>query len=162
MKKLLAFAIMAILLAACGNEGGEEKVTFTEKNAVPFLIADYYEKIAPIYMNQVPHIAYAETKPQFDLLRQRFQLKEDLNVDIEENIALFVVSQSNSCGIVVDGVYNIDGKLSVQLIEPTGDQCEPEPLDHTFVLQVPKGDFEKVQLYNGNVIKSSMDIKPVE
>lgn len=162
MKKILFLAVMAVLLVACGNENGESRATFTEKNAVPFLIVDYDEKIAPIYMNQVPYMAYAETEPQFELLKKRFQLDEGLQMDMNKSIALFIVSQSNSCGIVPDGVYNVDGKLSVQLMEPTGDKCEPEPLDHTFVLEVPKADYEKVQLYNGNVIKSSVDIKPVE
>lgn len=162
MKKFLLLAVMAILLAACGNEGEESKVTFTEKNAVPFEIVNYMEEIAPVYMNQVPHIAYAETEPQFELLKKRFQLNESLQMDMNESIALFVVSQSDSCGIITDGVYNVDGKLSVQLIEPTGDQCDIEPMYHTFLLEVPKSDYEKVQLFNGNVIKSSMDIKPVE
>lgn len=162
MKKLLLVAVMAIFLVACGDGNGENKVTFTENNAVPFLLVDYEEKIAPIYMNQVPYIAYAETEPQFELLKKRFQLDESLEMNMNEKIALFVVSQSNSCGIIPDGVYNMDGKLSVQLIEPTGEHCETEPMDHTFVIEVDKGDYDKVQLFNGEVIKSSMDIKPVE
>jgi len=164
MKKFIVLAVMVMLLAACsnGNDNSEKQATFTERNAVPFLIVNYAEKIAPIYMNQVPHIAYAETEAQFELLKKRFQLDESLQMDMNESFAVFVVSQSNSCGIIADGVYNVDNKLSVQLIEPTGDHCKPEPMDHTFVLEVPKADYEKVQLFNGNIIKSSMDVKPVE
>lgn len=164
MKKLLFFFLTAILLAACGDGSSSQgdKQTLVEKNAIPFEIVKYEEKIAPIYMNQVPYIAYAETEPQFELLKQRFQIEGELNVDLNEKFVVFVVSQSNSCGIVTDGVYNVKNKLSVQLIEPTGDHCEPEPLDHTFVITVDKADYEKVQLFNGNVIKSSMDVKPVE
>ena len=162
MKKLLLLAVMSILLVACGGGDSKEKVSFTERNAVPFLLVDYEEKIAPIYMNQVPYIAYAETEPQFELLKKRFQIDESLEMDMNEKIALFVVSQSNSCGIVPDGLYNIEGKLSVQLIEPTGDHCKTEPMNYTFVIEVDKGEYDKVQLFNGDVIKSSMDIKPVE
>ena len=72
MKKYL-FAIILLLLAGCSN-GENTKVKFTEKQAVPFEIIKYDEKIAPIYETLVPHIAYANTQGQFESLQARFDV----------------------------------------------------------------------------------------
>ena len=157
MKKYILFLLTALLLVACGNELTEEE-KFVPGKPVSFEIVKYEEKIAPIYMQQVPHIAYAINEAQLNVLKQKFEV-EDIEIDMEKYMALFVVTQSDSCGVIADGVYDNDNKLSVQLIAPASDNCEVDPVDHTFVLQVAHADYEKVQLYNGKVLKSSMDIK---
>lgn len=159
MKKFL-WVILAVVLAGCSNNSAsEEKQTFKPGDQMPFEIAAYTENIAPIYMNLVPYIAYAKTEGQLESLKARYQI-DNFDMDMDKYMAVFVVTQSNSCGIIPDGVYNDKNKVAVQLIEPTGDECdEDEPMNHTFVIQVEKAEYEKVQLYNGNVLKSSMDIK---
>ena len=154
MKKYL-FILLAILLVGCSSNETEE--VLKPGASIPFEIIKYADMIAPIYMNQVPYIAYAENEGQFNLLKARFKV-DDIQMDMDKYIAVFVVTQSDSCGVVVDGVYDNSKKLSVQLLEPKGESCEVDPLNHTFVIQVEKGDYEKVQLYNGNIMKSSMDI----
>ena len=157
MKKFLVI-LLAIVLAGCSNSASEEQKDFKPGVEIPFEIAAYMEDIAPIYMNQVPYIAYAKTEGQLTSLKKRFKI-ENFDMDMDKYFAVFVVSQSNSCGIVPENVYNDDNKVAVQLIEPSSDDCDVEPMNHTFVIQVEKADYEKVQLYNGNILKSSMDIK---
>ena len=40
-----------------------------------------------------------------------------------------------------------------------GEDCDKEGVPHTFVVQVDKQDYKKVQLYNGNIIKNSIDVE---
>lgn len=158
MKKYVLF-LLTLLLAGCSNSNGEAKPSqFTTDEAVSFEIVAYEEKIAPVYAQLVPHIAYAETDAQFELLKARFDMPQ-LEVDITDSIVLFVVTHSDTCGIAMDGVYNHNGLLSAQLMDVTGNACKKEPVPHTFVLKVPQAEYEKVQLFNGNIMKSSMDIK---
>ena len=156
MKKYLIF-LLAIVLVACSGESTEEE-KYVPGKSIPFEIVKYMDTIAPIYMQQVPHIAYAENEEQFEYLRQKFQVT-DVEMDMDQYFAAFIVTQSDSCGIVVDGVYDNKNKLSVQLLAPQLEKCDVEPISHTFVIQVDKADYEKVQLYNGNIMKSSMDVK---
>ncbi|MEK4627453.1 MAG: Fe-S oxidoreductase [Solibacillus sp.] len=156
MKKYWIFLLFA-LLAGCNNADTNGPM-FTEKQAVPFELIKYEEKIAPVYESVVPYIAYAETEGQLKELQGRFQV-DGFTVDLEKYIAVFLVTYSDSCGITLDGVYNNNGFLSAQLLEAKGQNCEEEGVPHTFVIQVEKQEYEKVQLYNGNVIKSSMDVE---
>ena len=157
MKKMIGFLLLVILLAGCTNSENA-KQAFTEKMAKPFEIVKYEEKIAPVYGSLVPHIAYAKTEGQLESLKARFQV-DDFDIDMDKNMALFIVVNSDSCGILVDGVYERDGSISAQLIKPVSDSCEVDPVPHTFVVQVEQGDYERVQLYDGNILKSSMEIK---
>lgn len=145
-----------LLLAACSSN--EEKgPMFTEKQAVAFEIVKYEEKIAPIYESLVPYIAYAQTAGQLEELKARFQV-DGFDIDLETHMAAFIVTYSDGCGIAVDGVYDYQNYLAVQLFDIGGDKCDEEGVPHTFVLKVDKKDYEKVQLYNGNIIKSSTEI----
>jgi hypothetical protein len=157
MKKMISFLLLVVLLAGCSNSENANHV-FTEKMAKPFEIVKYEEKIAPVYGNLVPHIAYAKTEGQLESLKARFQV-DDFDIDMEKNMALFIVVNSDSCGIIVDGVYEKDGSISAQLVKPVSQNCEVDPVPHTFVVQVEQGDYERVQLYDGNVLKSTMEIK---
>lgn len=157
MKKYILFLLTALLLVACGSESANQE-KFVPGEPVEFEIVKYENKIAPIYMQQVPHIAYAINEGQFNILKEKFDVG-DLPIDFEKEMAVFVVAQSDSCGLMADSTYNNDGKLSVQLLAPNSDKCDVEPMDHTFVLKVAHNDYEKVQLYIGNILKSSMDIK---
>ena len=157
MKKYIVFLLTALLLVACSNDE-EAETTFKPGKPVAFELVTYEEKVAPIYMQQVPHIAYAINQEQFDLLRTKFDV-ENTEIDMDKNMAVFVVARTDSCGAIADGMYNNKNKLSVQLVTPTNDNCDPEPMNHTFVMQVEHGDYEKVELYIGNILKSSMDIK---
>ena len=158
MKKLgicLLFVVMT--LAAC--DGGKNSApTFTENEAVPFEIVKYEEKIAPIYESLVPYIAYAETEGQLKELQGRFKV-DNFTMDMDQYFAVFIVTYSDSCGIAVDGMYQHDGTLAAKLQPVEGDACEEEPMPHTFVLKVEKQDYKKVQLFNGDIIKSSIDVK---
>ena len=157
MKKLaVALMMITLLLAGCG--GGSKGPLFTEKMAEPFEIVKYEEKIAPVYSGLVPYIAYAKTEEQLEVLKARFQV-DGFDIDMDTHMAVFVVVNSDSCGVAVNGVYDRDGKLSVQLLKPQHGNCDVDPVPHTFVLQVEKGEYEKVQLYDGVILKSSMDIK---
>lgn len=156
MKKYL-FAMILLLLAGCSN-GESTKVKFTEQQAVPFEIIKYDEKIAPIYESLVPHIAYANTQAQFESLQARFDV-DNFTLDMDKYMAVFIVTYSDSCGTSVDNVYNHDNYLAVQLIDNGGQACKEEGVPHTFVLQVEKDQYEKVELYNGNIIKSSVDVE---
>ena len=156
MKKYWLF-LLIVLLAGCSSSEKEVPL-FTKEQAVPFEIVKYEEKIAPVYEQLVPHIAYAKTKEQLEALKGRFDI-EDLSMDMDQYFAVFIVTYSDSCGIAVDGVYNKDGLLSVQLLAASGEACDEKAVPHTFVLQVEQGAYEKVQLFNGNVIKSSMDVE---
>lgn len=162
MKKLLAFAAMmlVLVLAACGNDQPEEKeaALFKESMAIPFQIVKYEEKIAPVYGNLVPYIAYAKTEGQLAELSERFQIGE-VDIDMDKEMAVFVAANSNSCGYVINTVFDNETKLSVQATTSKADSCDDDPVPHTFVLKVDKADFTKVQLYEGNVLKSTMDIK---
>ena len=157
MKKMIGFLLLVVLLAGCSNSENAKQV-FTEKMAKPFEIVKYEEKIAPVYGNLVPHIAYAKTEGQLESLKARFQV-DNFDIDMEKNMALFIVVNSDSCGVMVDGVYEKDGSISAQLIKPVSQSCEVDPVPHTFVVQVEQGDYERVQLYDGNVLKSTMEIK---
>lgn len=157
MKKYWIF-LLILVLAGCSSSDNDGAMQFTEKQAVPFEIVHYEDKIAPIYESLVPYISYAETEGQLKELQKRFQV-EDFTVDMDNYMAVFLVIYSDSCGIAVDGVYNDAGKLAVQLMDVKGGNCKKEGIPHTFVLQVAKQDYEKVQLYNGNIIKSSTEIK---
>lgn len=157
MKKYLFAIILLLLVAGCSN-GESTKVRFTEKQAVPFEIIKYDEKIAPIYESLVPHIAYANTQGQFESLQGRFDV-ENFTLDMDKYMAVFIVTYSGSCGTSVDNVYKHDNYLAVQLIDNVGQKCEDEGKPHTFVLQVEKDEYEKVQLYNGEIIKSSVDVE---
>ena len=107
----------------------------------------------------MPHIAYAENERQLKELQGRFQV-DGFTMDMEKYFAVFIVTYSNSCGIAPDGMYNHNGTLAARLLPVEGPNCkEEEGMPHTFVIQVEKQDYEKVQLYNGDVIKSSMDVK---
>lgn len=156
MKKWL-FAFCIVLLAGCSSEKQTES-QFTADEAIPFEIVGYEEKIDPVYGSLVPHIAYAKTEGQFNSVKARFDM-EHVEVDMNESMALFIVTYSDGCGIAVDGVYNYKGSVAVQLLPGTGDNCGKEGVPHTFVLKVDKADYEKVQLFNGNTIKSSMDVE---
>ena len=156
MKKYL-LAIMLLLLAGCSS-GESTAVKFTEQQAVPFEIVKYDENIAPIYESLVPHIAYANTQGQFDSLKARFDV-ENFTVDMEKYMAVFIVTYSDSCGTTVDNVYKHNNYLAVQLIDNVGSACKEEGVPHTFVLQVEKDEYEKVQLYNEEIIKSSVDVE---
>ena len=157
MKKL-AFALMMITLLLAGCGGGSKGPLFTEKMAKSFEIVKYEEKIAPVYANLVPHIAYAKTEGQLEVLKARFQV-EDVDIDMDTHMAVFVVTKSDSCGVAVNGVYDRDGMLSVQLLTPEHGNCDVDPVPHTFVLQVEKADYDRVQLYDDVILKSSMEIK---
>ena len=157
MKKYVLLLMTLLVLAACSSK--EEKgPMFSEKQAVPFEIVKYEEKIAPIYESLVPHIAYAKTEGQLEELKARFQV-DGFDIDLEKYMAAFVVTYSDSCGIAVDGVYDYKNYLAVQLFDIGGDKCDEEGVPHTFVLQVDKKEYEKVQLYNGNIIKSSTEVE---
>ena len=156
MKKL-GFLVMLLLLTGCSSTS-TSNAKFTENQAVSFDIVKYADSIAPIYESLVPYIAYANTEGQLKELQARFQM-DGFTMDMEKYLAVFLVTYSNDCGISVDGVYDVDRKLSVQLLESSGDACGGNGQPHTFVLQVDKSDYDKVQLYNGNVIKSSVDIE---
>ena len=149
--------LLFTVLAGCSN-GEKATSEFTAEQAVPFEIAGYEEKIDPVYGSIVPHIAYAKTEGQFESVKARFDM-EHVEMDMTQSMAVFVVTYSDGCGIAVDGVYNDEGKLSVQLLPGTGASCDKEGVPHTFVLKVDQADYEKVQLFNGNTIKSSMDIE---
>lgn len=157
MKKYILFLLTALFLVACGDEAAKEEV-FKPGKPVPFELVAYEEKIAPIYVQQAPHIAYAINEEQFNVLRKKFDV-ENTNIDMDQYMAVFVVAQSNSCGVMADGAYDNKNKFSIQLLASTSDSCEDEQMDHTFVIQTEKANYEKVQLYIGNVLKSSMDIK---
>lgn len=156
MKKYWLFLLIVLLVGCSGAE--KDVPLFTKEQAVPFEIVKYEEKIAPVYEQLVPHIAYAETANQLEALKGRFDI-EDLSMDMDQYFAVFIVTYSDSCGIAVDGVYNNGGLLSVQLLTASGKACDEKAVPHTFVLQVEKGDYQKVQLFNGDVIKSSMDVE---
>ncbi|MGN7477500.1 Fe-S oxidoreductase [Solibacillus silvestris] len=156
MKKYI-LAVFVLLLAGCSSgEGAKNK--FTEQQSVPFEIVHYEERIAPIYESLVPHIAYANTQSQFELLQGRFKV-DNFSVNMDKYMAVFIVTYSNGCGIAIDGVYDHDGYLAVQLLESDKKTCDKEGVPHTFVLQVEKKKYEKVQLYNGHIIKSSADVE---
>lgn len=156
MKKYVLLLALLVFLTGCSSN--EEKSSmFTENDAVPFEIVKYEEKIAPIYESLVPHIAYAKTEGQLENLKARFRVDE-FDIDMENYMAAFIVTYSNSCGISVDGVYDYKDYLAVQLLENSGDKCDKQGVPHTFVIKVDKKDYEKVQLYNGNIIKSSVEI----
>lgn len=157
MKKFL-FALSLVFLVGCSDSEAPYESQFSTNDAIPFEIAGYEEMIDPVYGSLVPHIAYAKTEAQFHAVRERFDMGH-VEVDMEESMALFVVTYSDSCGIAVDGVYNHEGKVSVQLLNGTGEDCSEEGVPHTFVLKIDQGDYEKVQLFNGNTIKSSMDVE---
>lgn len=157
MKKYLFAIILLLLVAGCSN-GESTKVTFTEKHAVPFEIVKYDEKIAPIYEALVPHIAYANTQEQFESLQGRFDV-DNFTIDMDKYLAVFIVTYSGSCGTSVDNVYKHGNYMAVQLIDNVGQKCEDEGMPHSFVLQVEKDEYEKVQLYNGEIIKSSVDVE---
>lgn len=158
MKKLGIFLLFVVFaLTAC--DGGENSApTFTEDEAVPFEILKYEEKIAPVYESLVPTIAYAETESQLKELQGRFKV-DDFTMDMEKYFAVFIATYSDSCGIAVDGVYLHEGTLAAKLMPVAGSNCKEERKPHTFVLQVEKQDYNKVQLYNGDIIKSSTDVK---
>ena len=162
MKKLLAFAMFmfVLVLAACGDDSSEETETalFKESMAIPFEIVKYQEEIAPVYGNLIPYIAYAKTEGQLNELSERFQVGE-VNIDMENEMAVFVAANSNTCGYVINTVFDNDTKLSVQASTSKADNCEEGPVPHTFVLKVAKDAYTKVQLYEGTVLKSTMDIK---
>ena len=157
MKKYL-LALFLLLLAGCSDGEGKQHTKFTEQQAVPFELVHYEEKIAPIYESLVPYIAYASTPSQFETLQGRFKVA-DFSIDLDNYMAVFIVTYSNSCGVFVDGVYNHDGYLGVQLIDSNGKSCDVEGVPHTFVLQVEKNQYKKVQLFNGEIIKSSVDVE---
>ena len=159
MKKLgIVLLFIVMVLTAC-DEVENSSPTFTEDEAVPFEIVKYEEKIAPVYGTLVPHIAYAETEGQLKELQGRFQV-DGFTMDMEKYFAVFIVTYSNSCGIAPDGMYNHNGTLAARLLPVEGPNCkEEEGMPHTFVIQVEKQDYEKVQLYSGDIIKSSMDVK---
>ena len=158
MKKLGIFLLFIVMvLTACDGEENSSP-TFNEDEAVPFKIVKYEEKIAPIYETLVPYIAYAETEEQLKALQGRFQV-EGFTMDMEKFFAVFIVTYSNSCGIAPDGMYNHNGTLAARLLPVEGSNCKEEGMPHTFVLQVEKQNYDKVQLYNGDIIKSSMDVK---
>lgn len=152
------YGLFLLILLIAGCSSNSNKPLFLESQAVPFEIVTYEEKIAPVYESLVPYIAYAKTQGQFEELKARFQI-EDFTMNMDESFAVFIVTYSDGCGIAVDGVYNNDGRLSTQLIEATGQNCDKEGVPHTFVLKVDRADYEKVQLYNGDIIKSSMDVE---
>lgn len=158
MKKLGIYLLFAVLaLVAC--DGGENSTpTFTENEAVPFEIVKYEEKIAPVYESLVPYIAYAETEGQLKELQGRFKV-DGFTMDMDQYFAVFIVTYSDSCGIAVDGMYQHDGTLAAKLQPVVGNACEEEAMPHTFVLKVEKQDYKKVQLFNGDIIKSSIDVK---
>lgn len=157
MKKIIVLiAMLTLLLVGCGNKNNEP--LFTEEMAIPFEILNYEEKIAPVLENVVPYIAYAKTEGQLASLESRFKV-ENVDIDLNDYMALFVVVKTNSCGVSVSNVFDRDGIVSVQLELPESDNCDDDPVPHTFVLKVPKGNYEKVQLYSGVVLKSTLDIK---
>ncbi len=156
MKKYVLLLMTMLLLAACSSEG-EKGPMFTKKQAVAFEIVKYEEKIAPIYESLVPHIAYAKTEGQLEELKARFQV-DGFDIDMENYMAAFIVTYSDGCGVALDGVYDYQNYLAVQLFDIGGDKCDEEGVPHTFVVQVEKKDYEKVQLYNGNIIKSSTEV----
>ena len=158
MKKWVSFLLVFVLLLTGCSNSDSTKPLFTKSMAKPFEIVKYEEKIAPVYNNLVPHIAYAKTEGQLESLKARFHV-DNFDIDMEKYMALFIVVNSDSCGIIVDGVYERNGSISAQLIKPVSDNCEGDPIPHTFVLQVEQGDYERVQLYDGNVLKSTMEIK---
>lgn len=157
MKKY-GISLLLVVLALTGCDGGAKSTpTFAEDKAVPFEIVKYEEKIAPVYESLVPYVAYAKTAGQLEELQARFQV-EGVTMDMENYFAVFIVTYSNSCGIAVDSVYNHDGNLAAKLLPVEGSNCKEEGVPHTFVLQVEKQDYEKVQLYNGDIIKSSVEV----
>ena len=157
LKKIMML-VFVLLLAACSSDDSESKVALNPSDAVAFEIVQYADKIAPVYAGLVPTIAYAQTQGQFDVLKERFGLGEkDFTVDMENNVVAFVVSYSGSCSIAVDSVYNDDNMLAVKLVEPQNDSCEPTQEEHTFVISTPKEAYERAQLYNGEVIKASIE-----
>lgn len=156
MKKYMVF-LLAVLLVGCSGAKTDTPLFATEE-AVSFEIAGYEEKVDPVLGSVIPHIAYAKTQAQFEGVKARFDM-EHVEMDMNESFAIFIVTYSTSCGIAVDQVYNKDGKLSAQLIEVEGQDCGDVNVPHTFVLKVDQGDYSQVQLFNGNIIKSSVDVE---
>lgn len=158
MKKLGIFLLFIVMVLTACDEVENSAPTFTKNEAVPFEIVKYEEKIAPIYESLVPYVAYAETEGQLKELQSRFKV-EGITMDMEKYFAVFIVTYSNSCGIAVDGMFNHNGTLAARLVPVEGSNCKEEGMPHTFVLQVEKQDYHKVQLYSGDIIKSSIDVK---
>lgn len=158
MKKFaMVFLLAMFALAGCGKSDSEVTL-FNETMAKEFEIVKYQEAIAPVYENLVPYIAYAQTAGQLEELKKRFDVG-GFDIDTDQYMAVFVATYSDGCGVQVDNVYDRNGLLSVQLIFPKSDSCDKDAVPHTFVIQVPKGDYTKVQLYDGVVLKSTIDIK---
>lgn len=159
MKKWMLF-LLTLFIVGCSNKE-EDIILFSEEQAIPFEVIVHEEKIAPIFNSMAPYILYAQTEGQLKELLARFDLETP--VDMTTSDALFLVTYSDSCGITVDGVYNKEGILSVQLGLPegvdAGTECGKTDIPHTFLIEVDKQDYEKVQLYNGIIIKSSVDVK---
>lgn len=159
MKKWVLF-LLTLFIVGCSNKD-EDKILFSEDQAVPFEVIVHEQKMAPIFESMAPYILYAQTEGQLKELLARFDLKTP--VDITTSDALFLVTYSDSCGIAVDGVYNKEGQLAVQLGLPedvdAATACDKTGIPHTFLIEVDKQDYDKVQLYNGDIIKSSVEVK---
>ena len=159
MKKWWLF-FLTIIMVGCSNKD-EDIDLFTEEQAVPYEVIVHQEKIAPILESMVPYIAFAETEGQLKELSGRFHLEAP--IDMTTSSAVFLGTYSDSCGIAIDGVYDNDGILSVQLGLPEGvdkeTACDTKGIPHTFLLEVDKKDYKKVQLFNGVIIKSTFEVR---
>ncbi len=157
MKKW-SLLFLVFMLIGCSQTTGTTPL-FTEKEAVPFEIVTYEEKISPVFTQLAPYIILAKTEDHLQQLLAQFDV--EATVDMTTKDAVMLVTYSDSCGVMVNNVYDNDRKLSVQLTSAAMDKesCEKVTTPHTFVLAVDKQEYEKVQLYDGDIIKSSLDLQ---
>lgn len=156
MKKWVLF-LFILALAGCSQTDNSTPL-FTEEQAVDFEVITHEEKISPVFSQMTPYIIMASDQAQLERLLSQFDVEAD--IDMTKHNAAMLVTYSDSCGIEVNGVYNKDNKLSVQLAVPEGDTaCKEIGIPHTLIIAVEKDDYDMVELYHGDIIKASLNMK---